>query len=277
MRIDSHQHFWKYDPGKYSWITDEMSPIRKDFFPEDLEPVLSKNGFSGCIAVQADQSEAETEALLKYAGEFAFIKGVVGWIDLEATNVRERLEEFVKNPFLKGVRHTVWDEKGEFMTAPVFKNGIKALGEFGLTYDILAFDYQLASAVELVKAFPNQKFVLDHMGRPKISVVPDEVWLKNIRELEKLENCMCKISGLVPQNKSVSWKTADFLPFLHVVGEAFGPERLMFGSDWPVCLSSASYYEVVKLADDFFSSYSGENKERIFGRNAADFYNLKPE
>jgi len=273
--IDSHQHFWKYNSETYSWIPDEMEVIRRDFTPKDLQPLLIKNGFSGCVVVQADQSEAETEFLLTLAKEHNFIKGVVGWVDLSAPNVEERLKKFSQNPFLKGVRHTVWDEKGEFMTAPDLQRGIGLLANMGLTYDILGFDYQLGSAVELVQTFIRQKFVLDHMGKPKIEGKPGNEWEQNIRKLGECGNVWCKISGLVTETPDFSWKASDFFPFLEVITEAFSPDRLMFGSDWPVCLSAASYEEVVGIVEEFFRNYSKEDKEKIFGRNAAEFYNLK--
>ncbi|WP_029033300.1 amidohydrolase family protein [Salinimicrobium terrae] len=275
MKIDSHQHFWNYDSEKYSWIPDEMAVIRKDFTPEDLRSILSKNGFSGCVAVQAHQSEAETENLLKMANKHDFIKGVVGWVDLSSPDVKERLKVFSKDPFLKGIRHTVWDEKGEFMTAPDLQRGLTFLANLGLTYDILAFDYQLGSAVEMVQAFPRQKFVLDHMGKPKITGKPDKEWERHIGQLAESPNVWCKISGLVTQTPDFSWKTSDFSSHLEVVTEAFGADRLMFGSDWPVCLSAANYKEVVGVVEEFFSSYSKEDKEKIFGRNAVEFYNLR--
>lgn len=275
MKIDSHQHFWKYDPEKYSWITDEMAVIRKDFSPEDLRSVLAKNGFSGCVSVQADQSEAETEALLKMAEKHSFIKGVVGWVDLTSPDVEERLKYFSKSPFLKGIRHTAWDKKGEFMTALDFQRGLGLLANLGLTYDILVFDYQLGAAVELVQAFTRQKFVLDHMGKPKISGTPDKEWVNNIKHLAKLPNVWCKISGLVTETPGFSWKTSDFTRYLEVVAESFGADRLMFGSDWPVCLSAAEYEEVVGIVEEFFSTYSKEDNEKIFGKNTTEFYNLK--
>lgn len=275
MKIDAHQHFWQYDAEKYSWISEEMSAIRKDFTPEDLLPFLSKKGFSGCVVVQADQSEAETEVLLKMAKNHDFIKGVVGWVDLASPEVEKRLKFYSKSPFLKGIRHTVWDEKGEFMTSPEFQQGISFLANLGLTYDILAFDYQLGGAVALVKAFPRQKFVLDHLGKPQISGKPAKQWVDHIQQLAAFPNLWCKISGLVTQTPHFSWKTSDFSPYLKVVADAFGVDRLIFGSDWPVCLSAATYSEVTGVAEDFFSSYSKEDKEKIFGRNAAEFYNLK--
>ena len=252
-----------------------MAKIRRDFTPKDLRPLLKENKFTGCIAVQADQSEAETGNLLKMAEKHDFIKGVVGWVDLNSEDVEERLKYFSKNPFLKGLRHTAWDEKGEFMTAPEFQRGMALLANEGLTYDILAFDYQLGSAVELVKEFPRQKFVLDHMGKPQIKGKPDKEWEQNVRQLADSPNTWCKISGLVTETPGFSFKSSDFHPFLKIVTEAFGPDRLMFGSDWPVCLSAANYKEVVEVVEEFFSSYSKEDKEKIFGKNASEFYNLK--
>lgn len=272
--IDSHQHFWKYDSEKYSWISEEMSAIRKDFMPEDLKPVLRKNKFNGCIVVQADQSEAETEKLLEMAEQNDFIKGVVGWVDLCSPDVEERLEHFMSSKYLKGLRHTVWDEKGEFMKDRDFRHGIGLLANMGLTYDILAFDYQLASAVELVREFPRQKFVLDHMGKPNINGEPDKAWVKNIIDLGDEPNVWCKISGLATEAPDFNWKTTNFEPYLDTVVKAFGVDRLLFGSDWPVCLAAASYEEVVEIIENYFSSFSKEERVGIFGRNASEFYNL---
>lgn len=251
-----------------------MEVIKKDFTPEDMEPLLAENGFSGCVSVQADQSETETEDLLKMAERNDFIKGVVGWVDLNAPDVEERLKHFSKNPFLKGIRHTVWDKKGEFMTAPEFQRGVGLLANLGLSYDILAFDYQLESAVELVQSFIRQKFVLDHIGKPKIKGKPDKAWVENIKKLGACGNVWCKISGLVTETPDFSWKSSDFSPYLDVVTEAFGTDRLLFGSDWPVCLSAASYRDAVGIVEKFFSSFSKEDKVKIFGKNASEFYNL---
>lgn len=274
LRIDSHQHFWKYDPDKYSWITDEMSPIRRDFLPEDLEPVLRKNGFDGCIAVQADQSEEETVRLLEHANTHRFIKGVVGWVGLAAQNVEERLELYSRDQFFKGVRHTVWDEKGEFLLDSAFQKGVAALEKFDLTYDVLVFDYQLKGAVDFVAQFPNQPMVLDHMGKPKISEKPSLQWISKCKGLGRHEHVFCKISGLVTETENFLWKKDDFFPFLDTIVETFGVDRLMFGSDWPVCLSAASYHEVVGIVHSYFSNFSEEDKRKIFGQNAIRFYNL---
>lgn len=271
MKIDSHQHFWNYDPQTYAWIPDEMASIRKNFSPEDLKPLLVKNGFDGCIAVQADQSEQETVKLLEMANTYDYVQGVIGWVDLTAENVEERLELYSRDPFFKGVRHTVWDEKGEFMTAPDFQRGVAALQQADLIYEILAFDYQLSAAVELAKKFPKQKFVLDHMGKPKVSDGVSAEWRKNIGKLGELPNVYCKISGLFTQANDLQWKAADFSPFLEVVQQAFGEERLMFGSDWPVSTAAVPYEETIKLVKRHFPAAS---LQKILGENAVAFYNL---
>ena len=202
MNLDSHQHFWHYDPVKYSWLDDSMASIQKDFMPMDLEPVLRKNGFEGTILVQADQSEEETEFLLNLAEKHSFIKGVVGWVDLSSDKVGDRLKHFSRNPYFKGVRHTVWDQQGEFMTEKAFQEGISKLANFDLAYDLLVFDYQLPGAVKLVEKFPDQRFVLDHMGKPQISAEgPSKEWKTNIERLAKNSNVFCKLSGLRDRNR----------------------------------------------------------------------------
>ena len=262
MKIDSHQHFWRYNAEKYSWIPDDMAVIRKDFTPTDLYSELQKSGFDGSVAVQAIQSEEETLKLLEYASCEEFIKGVVGWVDLSSAEVEKRLEVFSKASIIKGFRHTEWDKKGEFLLSPAFQNGIAALKQFDFTFDILVFDYQLPAAVELVKKFPDQPFVLDHMAKPKISGGLSEEWVKNIKELGSHQNVYCKISGLVTETKKFQWKQDDFLPFLDTVVNAFGTDRLMFGSDWPVCLAAASYEEVVEIIRIVFLKFFRSRKAK---------------
>lgn len=275
MRLDAHQHFWYYDPVKYSWIDDSMAAIQKDFMPEDLQPLLRKIGFEGSVLVQADQSEKETEFLLNLAEKHAFIKGVVGWVDLTSEQAEDRLEHFCKNSYFKGLRHTVWDERGEFMTEKAFQEGISKLANFDLAYDLLVFDYQLPGPIELIAKFPGQRFVLDHMGKPEISAKgPSAEWKQNIQKLAAYDNVSCKLSGMLTQTESFRWKNIDFRPFLDVLVEAFGVDRLMFGSDWPVSLAAASYEEVLKIQEDYFRSFSEEEKQKIFGGNGARFYRI---
>ena len=251
-----------------------MREIRKDFQPEDLEPLLQNNGFDGCVAVQAEQSEEETVKLLEHANSFDFVKAVVGWVDLMAENVEERLELYSRDPAFKGARHTVWDKQGEFMNDSHFRRGIAALGKFDLTYDILAFDYQLSAAVELVQDFPDQKFVLDHIGNPEISGRPSADWIKNIAALGENPDTFCKISGLVNRTKDSRREGEKLQLYIDTVVESFGVDRLIFGSDWPVCLSAATYSETLNLIESHFQNYSEAEKNTLFGRNAVKFYNL---
>ena len=275
MVIDSHQHFWKYDPVKYGWIDDSMKVLQQDFLPSDLAPILQENGIQGSVAVQADQSETETEFLLKLARENDFIKGVVGWVDLRAEDVSERLAHFSQNEKLKGVRHIVQEEPDpEFMLRKDFQNGIGYLAQFGLTYDILVYPHQLASAVILARAFPEQKFVLDHIAKPRISEGLDGQWVHQIKELALNPNVSCKVSGMVTETKDFKWQQEDFSPFMEAILDAFGWQRLLYGSDWPVCLLGASYKEVLNIVKDYMDKLPEKEKAGIMGLNAINFYSL---
>jgi len=275
MVIDSHQHFWKYDPVRYSWIDDSMKILQKDFLPSDLGPILKNNKVDGCVAVQADQSERETEFLLRLAGENEFIKGVVGWVDLRADNVYERLAHFSQHKKLKGVRHIVQEEPDpEFMLRKDFQNGIGRLAQFSLMYDILVYPNQLAAAVLLARAFPDQKFVLDHIAKPRISEGLDSQWVNHIKELALNPNVSCKVSGMVTEAKNFKWQQEDFSPFMEVVLDAFGWQRLLYGSDWPVCLLGAGYKEVITIVRDYISKLSDNERAGIMGLNAINFYSL---
>ena len=275
MVIDSHQHFWKYDPVRYSWIDDSMKILRQDFLPSDLGPILQENGVGGCIAVQADQSERETEFLLELAGENEFIKGVVGWVDLKAEGVSKRLAHYSQNEKLKGVRHIVQEEPDpEFMLRKDFQNGIRHLAEFGLTYDILVYPNQLAATVLLSSAFPEQKFVLDHIAKPRISEGLDDQWVNNIKELALNPNVSCKVSGMVTETTNFQWQQEDFYPFIDVVLDAFGWRRIMYGSDGPVCLLSGNYKEVITIVTDYISKLPDNERAGIMGLNAINFYSL---
>ena len=275
MNIDSHQHFWKYDPVKNNWIEDHMKVIRRDFLPEDLQPILEKNGIDGCIAVQADQSEAETEFLLSMAENNSFIKGVVGWVDLRAENIEKRLAYFSEFKNLKGIRHIVQAEPDDYMLDEKFQQGISLLRQFDLTYDILVFPSQLPAAIELVNKFPDQKFVVDHIAKPLIKESKIEPWKTEMISLAKSPNVMCKISGMVTEADWSSWESGDINPYLDLIFNAFGPDRIMFGSDWPVCLLAASYEQQLEIVETYISSFSPEDKNKIMGGNAINFYNLK--
>ncbi len=275
MNIDSHQHFWKYDPVKNSWIEDHMKVIRRDFLPLDLQPILEKNAIDGCIAVQADQSEAETEFLLSLAENNSFIKGVVGWVDLKAENIEERLAYFARFEKLKGVRHIVQAEPDDYMLDEKFQRGISLLKQFDLTYDILVFPSQLPASIELVNKFPNQKFVVDHIAKPLIKEGKIENWKKNMESLAKSPNVMCKISGMVTEADWNSWKSKDFDPYLDVIFNAFGANRILFGSDWPVCLLAAEYQQQLEIVENYISHLPNEVQDKIMGGNAINFYSIK--
>ena len=276
LQIDAHQHFWKFDPARDSWITDEMGVIRRDFAPSDLDPFLRDNQFDGSIVVQCTQSEEENEFLLAMADENDFIKGVVGWIDLQNDKIEERLAYYASSQKMKGFRHVLQSEEDRrFMMRPSFMNGISKLESFGFTYDILIYADQLKYIPGFVKAFPNQKFVIDHIAKPRIRNHEIKEWKEELKAVAKYEHVYCKISGMVTEADWMNWKQADFIPYLDVVVESFGPNRIMFGSDWPVCLVAASYGEVVEIVKEFFSSFSEAEQELFFGENANRFYNLE--
>ena len=276
MRIDSHQHFWEYDPIDYDWINDEMAVIRKDFFPGDLEPLLKQNGFDGCVAVQAHQSEQETEQLLNYANQYKFVKGVVGWVDLQADNIEARLAHYQQFEKLKGLRHVLQGEpQRDLMLQPRFKKGISLLSKFGFTYDILIFPDQLRFAKELVKEFSQQAFVIDHIAKPYIKDKKTEEWEADMQAIAQHDNVYCKISGMVTEADWQTWKIDDFKPYLDIVVNSFGTSRVLFGSDWPVCLVAGSYEKVLEIVKNYFSSFSAQEQDLVFGENAVKFYNLK--
>jgi L-fuconolactonase len=275
MKIDSHQHFWKYHPVKDAWITDDMKVIQRDFLPVDLLPLLQENHIDGCIAVQADQSEYETHFLLLLAKENDFIKGVVGWVDLCGENLESRLEHFAQFKKLKGFRHIVQGEADEnFLLQEDFCRGIAKLEKYNFTYDILIFPRHLPVAIKFVKKFPNQKFVIDHLAKPNFKQIDFDQWEKGIREIASFPNVYCKVSGLVTEADWNDWTEADFTYCLNVVTEAFGINRLMFGSDWPVSLLAASYVQSCAIVENYFSKFSTEEQDRIWGKNTLDFYNL---
>jgi L-fuconolactonase len=272
--IDSHQHFWKFDPIRDAWINDQMKVIQRDFLPGDLAPLLASNGLSGSVAVQADQSETETHFLLSLASEHDFIKGVVGWIDLRDEKLSQRLEYFSPFKKLKGLRHIVQGEADGFLDQPGFLNGIRQLQRFDLTYDVLIYSRQLEEAIRFVKKFPNQKFVIDHIAKPVISKKEWEPWAKGMTEMARMENVYCKISGMVTEADWSGWTKDTFTPYLKLVFEKFGSKRILYGSDWPVCLVAASYQQQFLIVSDFLAQLSSSEKKAVMGENAVRFYNL---
>jgi len=274
MIIDSHQHFWNYNPERDTWIDESMQALKKNFLPENLKPILMDNGIDGCISVQADQSYKETEFLLKCASNNKFIKGVVGWVDLCSPNLEKKLEKYTSDKMFKGVRHIVQSESPEYLLRKDVKSGISKLSKFNLTFDLLVTPIQLQSAIKLVKIFPNQKFVLDHIAKPRISEPLNKTWVSDIINLSKYSNVFCKISGLVTETKGYNFSETDFLPFLDVIFKYFGFDRIMYGSDWPVCLLAADYKKVLEIISNYLMSYDSKIREKIMGTNAKIFYNL---
>jgi len=275
QRIDSHQHFWNYDPVAHAWINDDMEIIRQDFLPHDLEPILHEYGFSGCVSVQADQTETENHFLLEQAINNSFIKGIVGWVDFKAENVEERLDYYKQFDKMKGFRHILQGEADRaYMLNDDFKRGIGKLKQFGYTYDILIFTDQIAYANEFAAAFPDQPFVIDHLAKPKIKDHDIDQWAKDIRAIAQNQNVSCKLSGMVTEADWQNWKYEDFTPYMDVVFEAFGADRVMYGSDWPVCRVAATYGEMLAIPEAYVAKLSTDEQHKFWGGNAVKFYNL---
>lgn len=273
--IDAHQHFWKYDSVRDSWIDDSMKVIRKDFMPRDLEPVLKANGIDGCVVVQSDQSDLENLFQLTNALQNDFVRGVIGWVDLQAKNIEEQLAHWSYYKKIKGFRHILQGEKDRrLMLKKNFLNGISFLEKYNFTYDILIFTDQLRYAEKLVSAFPNQKFVIDHIAKPDIKRQKIQAWKKDINAVAKHPNVHCKISGMVTEADWKHWRYEDFVPYLDVIVEAFGANRIMYGSDWPVCLVASSYEKMKGIVDKYFSVFSANERKAFYGKNAIAFYKL---
>jgi len=276
MKIDSHQHFWRYDSVRDAWITESMAGLKRDFLPEHLAAELAANGIDASIAVQADQSENETMFLLDLAEKNNCVAGVVGWVDLLSPRVGERLEQLSQFPKLRGFRHIAQAEPDDrFLARENFVKAVAQLRAFDFTYDILIYPKQLPAAMELAARLTEQRFVVDHIAKPEIKSGKTAPWAAQMRDIAQNKNVFCKVSGLVTEADWKHWKADDFKPYLDVVFDAFGADRLMFGSDWPVCLLAATYRQGKQILEDYVKGYSLADRERIFGGNAARFYRLK--
>jgi L-fuconolactonase len=274
-RIDAHQHFWRYDPGEYGWIDERMSPLRRDFLPPELKRSMDGVGFGGCVAVQARQSLEETRWLLALAEDHSFILGVIGWVDLQSPAVRADLEDLARYPKLVGVRHLVQDEPDDrFLLRPEFGRGIALLDAFGLSYDILIYPRHLPVACEFARRFPTIRFVLDHAAKPEIRRGEIRAWARDLRALAALPNVVCKLSGLVTEADWKGWAPGDLEPYLETAFEAFGPQRLLIGSDWPVCTLAADYARTLGVVVDFLASRPRGDSEAVLGLNAQRFWCL---
>lgn len=271
--IDTHVHFWKYDKKRDAWMND-MKTLQQDYLPAALAGTLKRNGVAGCVAVQADQSELETHFLVELAKTHTIIRGVVGWIDLQKENVDERLNYFSQYPVIKGWRHVVQSEPDDFLLRPAFLKGVSALQPYNYTYDVLIYPKQLKTALEFVSKFPEQKLVIDHCAKPNIAAKEIDEWATSIEAIAKNPNVYCKLSGLFTEAKWKQWSPADFYPYLDIVFNAFGTDRVLFGSDWPVILVSGMYVQWKSLLEKYMETFTIEEKEKVFGKNAIEFYSL---
>ncbi len=274
MVIDSHVHFWKYDKVRDAWITPDMKVLQQHYLPGQLNLMLKRNEVYGVVAVQASQGEPETIFLKEFAETHPIIKGVVGWVDLQNENIEERLQYFSQFPIIKGWRHIVQAEPDDFLLRQNFQRGIKVLQAYRYTYDMLVYQHQLKSVLAFVNKFPEQKFVIDHCAKPDIKNKMIDDWKVMMKELAKHQNVYCKLSGLFTEAKWKEWGAADFYPYFDVMFEAFGTNRLLFGSDWPVMLLSGTYVQWKSLIEKYMENFEPEEKQKVFGNNAVTFYNL---
>lgn len=274
MRLDAHQHFWSYDAAEYPWIP-AGSPLHRSWLPDDLASLQAPLGLDGSVAVQARQTVAESEWLLSLADRHAGVKGVVGWVDLRSDRVEADLARLAAHPKFVGVRHVVQEEPDDaFMLGKDFQRGVSQLREHGLTYDILIYPRQLEAAIRLAEAFPDQPFVLDHIAKPHVKDGVIEPWKSQLRRLAKLPHVHCKVSGMITEADHRAWRPEHLRPYLDVVFEAFGPSRLMWGSDWPVCLLAGGYEQTFRLVDDYARGLPQAERDGLFGANCAKFYGI---
>ncbi len=277
MHIDAHQHFWRYDPAEYGWIDESMSALRRDFLPGDLEPLLHATGFEACVTVQARQTLEETRWLLDLAAAHPFIAGVVGWVDLQSPDVERDLERFAGRRKLVGVRHIAQSEPDDFLLRPAFQRGIGWLERFNLGYDILIYPRHLKAAAALVSRFPSQRFVLDHLAKPDIRRQAIDEWRRDLRALARFPNVWCKLSGMVTEADWQTWAPADLRPYIDAAADCFGANRLMIGSDWPVCTVAAPYERTLSVVTDAIARWSPDERAAVLGGTAMRFWNLRLE
>ena len=274
MHVDAHQHFWTYREDDYGWIDDRMRVLRRDFLPADLKPLLQTNGLDACVAVQARQSDEETRWLLELAGQSEIIAGVVGWIGLCSGDLERHLSSYTGNPWLKGFRHVLQDEPDTFMLQSNFVSGVATLARHNLCYDILVFERQLENVRALMVKLPEMRLVIDHIAKPDILNNSWQSWAGHMAALSKHEHLYCKISGMVTEADWEEWTPATFERYIGHILDCFGSERVMFGSDWPVCTVAASYGQVVDIVVNYVSRHSPGAADDVFGATATRFYGL---
>jgi L-fuconolactonase len=275
IRIDTHQHFWRYRSESYAWIDARMSALQRDFSPADLQPALNAAGIDGTIAVEARGHLEETEHLLSIAERTPFVRGVVGWLPLTEPSAAALLERYASRPKLRGLRHWLGASSDlSYMFGEAVQRGVALLAPTGLSFDLMLWPPQLASAPAFVDRHPNQVFILDHLAKPYVESAQIEPWRTDLRELAKRPNVYCKLSGLTTEAHWLDWRPSDLAPYLDVALEAFTPRRLMFGSDWPVCTLATSYVGWADTVAHWASELSAADRDRIFGGTALEVYRL---
>jgi len=276
QRIDSHQHFWKFDPVRDNWINSDMSVIARDFLPDDLLPILQRNNIDGTVVVQTCHMDEDNRFMLELAEQHSFIKGVVGWVNLQSVKVEDKLKYYHERyPKMKGFRHVLQaDPDDQLMLRDSFKNGISLLNKYNFTYDILIYPKHLKYAAQLAAEFPDQKFVVDHLAKPYIKSKEINGWKRDIEALSKHLNVYCKVSGMLTEADWYSWRTDDFMPYLDTVFNAFSISRVIYGSDWPVCKLAGGYNRALEILQIYTSRFSEKEQEMFYGGNAIEFYNL---
>ena len=275
LKIDAHQHFWQYDPVRDAWINNDMAILQEDFLPEHLQPILEHYDFQGTVVVQSDQSPEENHFQLENAEKHPFIKAVVGWVDMQAPDLEEQLQAYQQYPKLKGFRSMLQsDPDRSLMLRPDFQAGIAKLQAHGYTFDLLVLPDQLKYAEALVAAFPEQRFVLNHLGKPNIKLRQFEDWVSDIKALAAHENVFCKVSGMVTEADLTRWKFEDFKPYIDTIFESFSTHRVMYGSDWPVCRLAATFGEVMEILEQYTINFTEAERENFWAKNAIRFYNI---
>jgi len=273
LKLDSHQHFWKYSDAEYGWIDDNA--LRRDFLPDDLHKELKSAGIDGSVSVQARQTTGETDWLLSLAEQYSFLKGVVGWVPLTSPSVEGDIEKYASRKKLKAIRHVVQDEKDDrFILRPDFNSGVALLDKYGLAYDILIFERHLPNAIQFVDRHPKQRFILDHIAKPRIREGVVAPWRDNLREMAKRPNVWCKVSGVVTEADHKKWTEAQVRFYIDAAIDAFTPKRIMFGTDWPVCTTATTYKNWTELMHRATKNLSPSERDSIFGGAAAAAYRI---
>lgn len=277
IRIDTHQHFWRYQPENYAWINDEMAALQRDYAPAELEPLLHEANIAGTVAVEARGHLAETDHLLAIAEQTAFVRGVVGWLPLSEPGAAQLLERYAAHPKLRGLRHWLGASHDlDYMFGAALQRGVALLAPTGLSFDLMLWPPQLASASAFVDRHPNQIFILDHFAKPYIRDGQLEPWRSQLRELARRPNVYCKVSGLTTEADWQSWQPEHLAPYLDAALEAFTPRRLMFGSDWPVCTLASGYVRWAQTIAKWAGTLSAAEGDRILGGTALEAYRLSP-